>query len=193
MAPCATVPCKHRRHLRNEWQGERGGDPEAAKFTFVNRKLSRLLLLARTVVRDAAAKTGTADRRQHLGWCDEARLEMDTGALGRQVDRSFDVWQTVQNLVEPRRAGSAGHAFDADFECLPRYRKAGFFDRGDDLLRGRFVRRKSDAGAFCGQIHAGVDTGQTIQHFFDARCASRAGHTGEWQVKGKAMFDFFAH
>ena len=61
---------------------------------------------------------GRLDRGDQILGCDAQRVEVDGRVLGRIVDRRLDAVELVQPLLDPRRAGRAGHPLDRELEPL---------------------------------------------------------------------------
>ena len=59
---------------------------------------------------------GRLDRGDQILGRDAQRVEVDGRVLGRIVDRRLDAVELVQPLLDPRRAGRAGHPLDRELE-----------------------------------------------------------------------------
>ena len=111
---CADI--EHVQHLRGEWQGERGGDPEAAHVCLPGRQSAGPLLCPRILIGESPDEAGPLDGSDQQRRVDDAREVADGCPFGGQIDDRFDVGQAIQELLDPRRAGGTAHAFDRQFD-----------------------------------------------------------------------------
>ena len=66
--------------------------------------------------------TGRLDRGDQIVGRHAHGVEDDRRVLGRVVDRRLDAVELVQLLLDPRRAGRAGHPLDRELEPLGKRR-----------------------------------------------------------------------
>jgi hypothetical protein len=100
-------------------QRKRGGEYESAAQVGAGIALVLSATHRRAGLRrQRGLVTGLADRRDQVGRRDPLGIEADRGPLGGEVDRRLDPLDLVQPLLDPARAGGAGHALDRQADPL---------------------------------------------------------------------------
>ena len=178
---------EHPEHLQQQGQGQCRSDPETPQFSLIDHQLARLLLLARTVVGNASTKPGFLDGGDQLTGRHQAGHETHSCTFGSQIDAGLDAIQTIQHFLDAGRTGGTGHAFDRQLDGLRRHAETDAFDCGKHCGRRGLAARDLHPRALGSKIDAGVDTGQTIEHFLDARRASGTRHASQWQVEAGSI------
>ncbi len=114
---------EHEGHLRQQRQGEHGGDGEVAPFLPIQRRLGGLFSFPRVgrrqggVVAPRGFDGGHQLLRRH-----PLRRIAHMGFFGRKIDHRLGAGHLVQQLLDPRGAVGAGEAeegqFDSSEGCL---------------------------------------------------------------------------
>jgi hypothetical protein len=107
---------EHRQHRRDQGQRQDRGEHEIATQRDVRVALALLVLgaLARGVALDARVVAGALDGVDDRGDRRRRGIVTHGGGLGREVDRRARARQPVEDLLDARRAGRAGHALQRE-------------------------------------------------------------------------------
>ena len=114
------LPQERGDHLRHQREREQRGDDELAPQRTVRGGPAGLFLraLLLRVRLDARLVARALDRREErLDRCRDG-IEPHLRRLGREVDRRLRLGKSVQHLLDARRTGSAGHAFECEVHAV---------------------------------------------------------------------------
>jgi len=147
---------EHEKHLPDQRQRQRHGNPEAADFALVIGLPARFFPPPRVLVNDAGSKASLGDRSDHCRLVRRA-LEPHTRPLGGQINVGLYPRLAVEHLFQARRTGCAGHAGNGEFDHAAGASRCFHVAGAGCCFRGR-------AGSFA---HLTSSTGQ------GARCSTR--------------------
>ena len=176
--PVPGAPGEERAHLPGEGEREEDRaheDPEVLARLAGARSLFGVLVLGGGLAGGVARLLHPADEALHRG---RARLVAHHRPLGREVHRGRDhPLRPVQGLLDPRRAGGAGHPPDGELHPGLGDGVAGVLDAPGDLGGGEPAGVVGHGGPLGREVHRGRDDAlQPAQLLLDPSRAGGARH-----------------
>ena len=175
---------EHERHLRHERQGEHKRDEEPVALSRPQGDLARLFLCAAVVAVRVRREPCLLDGGEDVGKGHVPGPIVHLRRFGGEIDgRLLDAIDPAQDFFQTGGTGSAGHAFDRQFQMRVRHLKTRFANAVDNLVTVRLAAIDADARALGGKIDLSVHARQSVENTLDTRSAGSAGHAFNGQIQ----------